>query len=170
MINSKSEVGASGRWVFECRGPDGAKKWTATTPKNLVVDQGLDYLIDAGLSGGSQVSSWYLGLINATPVIASSNTMASHSPWIEVQNYDEAVRPLFIDDGVSSQTVTNSASPAVFTMNASVVVGGAFLVSDNVKGGAAGVLYSASAFLEGDQTVGSGDTITLTSSFSVGAS
>jgi hypothetical protein len=50
------------------------------------------------------------------------------------------------------------------------VVGGAFLTSNNTKGGTTGILFSAADFqAPGDRSVVSGDTITVTYTFSLDA-
>jgi hypothetical protein len=64
---------------------------------------------------------------------------------------------------------TNSASPAVFNINATATVGGAFLTSDNAKSGTTGTLFSASDFTTGDRSVVSGDTLNVTYTFSLTA-
>ena len=66
--------------------------------------------------------------------------------------------------------ISNSASPAVYTINSTSTVGGAFLISDNTKSGTAGVLFSASDFAApGDRAVSNGDTINITYTFSLDA-
>ena len=64
---------------------------------------------------------------------------------------------------------TNSASPATFSINGTTTVGGAFLTSNNTKGGSTGTLFSASDFTGGDRSVVSGDTLTVTYTFSLDA-
>jgi hypothetical protein len=64
---------------------------------------------------------------------------------------------------------TNSTSPAVFNINATSTVGGAFLVSNNTKSGTTGTLFSASDFTTGDRSVVSGDTLNVTYTFSLTA-
>jgi hypothetical protein len=65
---------------------------------------------------------------------------------------------------------SNSASPASYTINATATVGGAFLISNNTKGGTTGVLFSASDFsAPGDRVVASGDTLNVTYTFSLTA-
>ena len=39
-----------GRWEFICRDANGVEKWRDTID-NIVVNAGLNYLLDAGLSG-----------------------------------------------------------------------------------------------------------------------
>jgi hypothetical protein len=60
------------------------------------------------------------------------------------------------------------ASPAVFSINATTTVGGAFLISNNTKGGTTGVLFSAADFAApGDRAVVNGDTLNVTITLSV---
>jgi hypothetical protein len=63
--------------------------------------------------------------------------------------------------------VTNSASPAVFNINASATVGGAFLTSNNTKSGTTGVLFSAADFTSGDRSVITGDILNVTYTLSL---
>jgi hypothetical protein len=66
--------------------------------------------------------------------------------------------------------ISNSGSPAVYTINGTTTVGGAFLTSDNTKSGTTGTLFSAVDFsAPGDRAVVSGDTITVSYSFSLDA-
>lgn len=156
------QAAMKGRWEFICRDKDGVEKWRDTID-NIVVNAGLDYLLDAGLSGGTPITSWYLGLTSATPTVAAGNTMSSHAGWTEVTAYDEATRPTWSDGGVSSQSVSNSGSPADFTISTNGTdIGGAFLTSNNTKGGTTGTLYAAGAFTAGDKSLDDNDTIEVT--------
>jgi hypothetical protein len=66
--------------------------------------------------------------------------------------------------------ISNSASVAVFNINGTTTVGGAFLVSNSTKGGSTGTLFSASDFQSpGDRAVVSGDTLNVTYQFSLTA-
>jgi hypothetical protein len=118
---------------------------------NLVVDEGLNYALDAAFSGGSPITSWYVGIYknNYSPIAAN---VAATFPGAGVANeatteYSESTRPAWTEAGVSSKTITNSASPAVFTFASGVTIYGAFLVSSNVKGGTSGKLGAASKFV-----------------------
>ena len=63
---------------------------------------------------------------------------------------------------------TNSASPASFTINATATVAGAFLTSGSAKSGTTGTLFSAADFGgAGDRSVVSGDTLSVTYTFSL---
>ena len=117
---------------------------------NLVVNEGLNYTLDSAFSGGAPISAWYIGLFknNYTPQAAD---VASTFPGVGVANeatteYTEATRPLWVEAGVVSQVITNSASPAVFTFNTPVNIYGAFLASLNTKATTSGKLSAASKF------------------------
>jgi len=135
---------------------------------NLVVNAGLDYALDAALSGGTAITSWFVGLTDGTPTVAAGDTTASHAGWVEVTAYSEATRQAWTDGGVSGQSVSNSASKATFTINAnSTTIGGGFLVSVSTKGAATGTLYAAGAFTNGDKTLNTNDTVDVTATFTV---
>jgi hypothetical protein len=66
--------------------------------------------------------------------------------------------------------VTNTASPAVFNINGTATVGGAFLTSNDTKGGTTGTLFSAADFgAPGDRSVVNSDTLSVTYTFSLAA-
>jgi hypothetical protein len=159
---------------IECLDKDGNLKWSAES-HNLVVDVGLQDMNTKYFTGTAYTAVWYLGLYGAgasnTP--SGSDTMAIHPGWIEITPYSNATRPAATFGAASladPSIITNSASPAQFNINASSVVGGAFLVSNNTKGGSTGILFSASDFQSpGDRTVASGDTLNVTYTFSLDA-
>lgn len=138
--------------------------------ENIVVNVGLDHALDVTLSAATQITSWLLGLTDGTPTVAAGDTMASHAGWVEVTAYDEGTRPAWTDGGVSGQSVSNSASQARFTISTNgTTVGGAFLTSNNVKGGTTGTLYAAGAFSAGDKTLDDNDTLDVTATFTAAA-
>jgi hypothetical protein len=163
---------AMGRFTMECVGADGQVKWTATE-HNLVVNTGLQYMAGSALTSVTQITTWYLGLYGAaasnTP--AASDTALSHIGWTEITPYSNGVRPTcsFATATTANPSVaTNAASVATFNINAPAVVGGAFLISSNVKGGTGGTLFSAADFQSpGDRTVVSGDTLNITYTLSL---
>jgi len=165
---------AAGKYYVECHDKDGNLKWTAES-KNLVVNVGLQYMAGTALTSVTQITTWYLGLYGsgATNSPAAGNTMASHSSWTEVTDYSNANRvtaTFATATTASPSVVTNTASPAVFNINGTTTVGGAFLTSDNTKGGATGTLFSAADFgSPGDRSVVNGDTLSVTYTFSLAA-
>lgn len=117
---------------------------------NLVVDECLNYTLDAAFSGGTPITTWYIGLYknNYTPIASNvASTFAGAGVANEANaEYDESVRQTWTEAGVSSKTISNTASPATFTFNTSVTIYGAFLISNNTKGGTTGTLAAASKF------------------------
>jgi hypothetical protein len=102
--------------------------------ENLCPDEFINYMLDAGLSGGTQKTSWYLALFSDDHTPAASDTYASPG-FTEADGYDEATRPAWSEAGVSAKQITNSASKATFTMDGTdTTIYGAALVSDNTKG------------------------------------
>jgi hypothetical protein len=177
IISPQSTEGlkATGKFLIECYDKDGKLKWTDES-KNLVVNVGLQYMAGTALDGSTaRITSWYLGLYGAASSNnpAAGDTMSSHAGWTEVTDYTEATRPAatFVAATTANPSVvTNSASKAQFTMNATVTVGGAFLTSNNTKGGTTGTLFSAKDFNSpGDRSTVSGDVVLVTYTFSLSA-
>ena len=174
--NTKAGEAAQATGVFNiiCRDKNGNLKWTAES-KNLVVNVGLQYMAGSALTSTTQVTTWYLGLYGAgasnTP--AAGDTMASHAGWTEVTAYSNAnrVTATFVaPSALNPSVVTNTASPAVFNINGTATVGGAFLTSDNTKSGTTGTLFSAADFgSPGDRSVVNSDTLSVTYTFSLAA-
>jgi len=162
-ISSGAKV--KGIWEFVCRGPDGRIKWRDTI-HNLVVDEGLNHILSSTLAAGTQITAWYIGITNASPVPAAADVMSSHAGWTENTNYTEANRQVWTPGAVSGKSVDNSASKAAFNINTNgQTIGGAFLVSNNTKGGTTGTLYSCGAFTLGNKSVDSGDKLEVTATF-----
>jgi hypothetical protein len=169
-------AGVKGGGVFEvtCRDKDGTVKWSAQS-HNLVVNVGLQDMSTKYFSGSSYTAAWYIGLYGAgaSNSPAASNTMASHAGWVENVNYSETTRRTCTFGTATTadpSVISNTASPASFTISGTTVIGGAFLTSSNAKSGTTGTLFSASDFsAPGDRSVVSGDTIIVTYTFSLDA-
>ena len=167
-------MGAGGVFTVTCVGADGQEKWSDSF-HNLVVNQGLQDMNSKYFSGSSYTATWYIGLYGAAASNnpAASDTMASHAGWTEIVPYSNATRPACTFGTATTadpSVITNSASPAAFTINATATVGGAFLTSNNTKSGSTGILFSASDFAApGDRVVANGDTLNVTYTFSLDA-
>lgn len=144
----------------ECIGADGKVKWVEDV-KNLVVTAGLNDSLDKHLKGSSYTAAWYVGITTASDTFAAGDTMSSHAGWVESTVYSDATRRTLTLGTVSGGSVDNSASKAVFNINASGTIGGAFVVNESTKGGTTGTLYGGAAF-SADRTVVSGDTLNVT--------
>jgi hypothetical protein len=171
-LEAGETASAKGVYTMQCFDKDGNLKWEAECP-NLVVNVGLQDMNDKYFLGSAYTATWYIGLYGsgASNSPAAGDTMASHAGWTEVVPYSQATRPActFATPTTANPSVaTNSASPAVYSINATSTVGGAFLVSDNTKSGSTGTLYSASDFTSpGDRSVVSGDTLNVTYTLSL---
>jgi len=171
-LEAGETASAKGVYTMQCFDKDGNLKWEAECP-NLVVNGGLQDMNNKYFLGSSYTATWYIGLYGsgASNSPAAGDTMSSHAGWTEVVPYSQATRPActFATPTTANPSVaTNSASPAVYSINATSTVGGAFLVSDNTKSGSTGTLYSASDFTSpGDRSVVSGDTLNVTYTLSL---
>jgi hypothetical protein len=157
----------SGRFDVECIGQDGNLKWEDSF-SNIVTNVGLQHILDIlFVSATTQVDPWLVALVadnSAGSTIVAGDTMASHAGWTEDQNYSEGVRQTYVDVR-SGQSVTNTASKASFSINGTTTISGAFLTSDNTKGGTSGTLLAGGNFTGGDRAVLSGDTLNITYTF-----
>jgi len=161
---------ATGLFEIKCHDKDGNLKWSAES-KNLVVNVGLQYMAGTALDGSTaRLTSWFLGLYGAassnTP--ANGDTLSSHVGWTEVTPYsgNRPAATFVTATTANPSVVTNTASPAVFNINATQTVGGAFLCSVNT--GTSGTLFSAADFGgAGDRSVVNSDTLSVTYTFSL---
>ena len=170
--NLRQGAGASGVYTVVCIGADGVEKWRDTFP-NLVVNSGLQLMNDTFFDGTTYTAAWYLGLITgpaASTTFNAADTMLSHGGWTEDTAYSNATRPQVVfgsatlaDPSVIATTATS------FSINGTTTVAGAFLTTDNTKGGTAGTLFSASDFTGGDRLLQSGDTLNVTYTFTLEA-
>ena len=159
---SREGLKFGGVFNVECHGHDGNLKWEEEF-SNVVTNVGLNHILDIlFVSATTQLDPFYVGLTDSTPTAAGSDTSASHAGWTEITDYDEATRQTYTDVR-SSQSVSNTAAPAVFTIDASVTVGGAFL--DSASTGTGGTLLCVGAFTGGDRAVVDDDTLTVTYTF-----
>lgn len=171
---SIEKVKAGGVFTVQCFDSEGNLKWSEEK-HNLVVNVGLKDMNDKYFTGSAYTAAWYIGLYGAAASNnpAAGDTMASHAGWTEVTAYSQATRPAATFAAATTadpSVISNSASVAVFSINATTTVGGAFLTSDNTKGGTSGTLFSASDFAApGDRSVVSGDVINCTYTFSLDA-
>ena len=170
--NLRQGAGASGVYTVVCIGADGVEKWRDTFP-TLVVNSGLQLMNDTFFDGTTYTAAWYLGLItgpSSGTTFAGADTMLSHGGWTEDTAYSNATRPQVVfgsatlaDPSVIATTATS------FSINGTTTVAGAFLTTDNTKGGTAGTLFSASDFTGGDRLLQSGDTLNVTYTFTLEA-
>lgn len=105
---------------------------------NAAIAEGMNYVLDAALSGGSQLTNWYVALMGTDHTVNSTSDDYANSMGTanyESIDYDEATRPAWQEGGVGVQQITNSSNKASFTMGGTDgTIYGAMLVSDSTKG------------------------------------
>ena len=146
-------------WEFKCFDSQGNLKWEDGF-SNLVVDEGVDYLLTEFFKGAAYTAAFFVGLKGAGAV-AAGDTMASHAGWADETVYSNATRPAFTPGAVAAKAVDNSASPAVFNVNGVLSLSGGFICTDSAKGGTTGTLYAAGDFATA-RVLGSGDVLQVT--------
>ena len=128
--------------------------------KNLIVNTGLTYLVGSALIAVTVDTTWFVGLMDASPTVAAADTLASHAGWVEFTEFDEVNRVAWTGVAGAAGVVTNTASPAVFTINAAGGgLGGAFLGGVNTG---TGTMFSGKALTGGNRTVADNDVVQVT--------
>ena len=170
MIEQSTKLG--GVFTVECHDAAGNLKW-AEDFHNLVVNEGLQYSNTQVFKGVTYTATWYIGLVNgpgASNTYAAANDMASHAGWTENVGYTQANRPtLSFGTATDANPSIIAATAAVFSINATGTIAGAFLTTENTKSGTTGTLFSVGNFTVGDRGVVSGDTLNVTYTFSATA-
>lgn len=165
-------VGLKTLYHVECIAPDGRVKWVEDV-YNLITTEGLNDLLTKYFKGSGYTATWYVGLVDgfdSTEAFAAGDTAAEidgTNGWNELQSYDEANRQDLTLGTASSGSIDNTGNVAAFTISATVTVEGAFIISDNTKGGTTGVLYGEAAFSAARSAVDNDTlnvTVTLTAS------
>jgi hypothetical protein len=133
--------------------------------ENIVVNQGLNYLLGAALGAQSVVTAWYIALFSNNYTILASDTAATISVNSgEVTQYTAGVRQNWSSSPPSAQSISNAATQASFTFNATLMVYGAFLISSSAINGTGGILFSGAQFGSPKSVVNS-DILQLTYTF-----
>jgi hypothetical protein len=144
MEGNKLEL--KGRFIAEIiRAKDGSvEKYDIT---NAVTNEGKNKLFDVMFDSATQITAWYIGLIDNTSYSSSpvTDTMSSHAGWIEHTAYDEATRQTWDAGPAASQAITNGTA-ATFTISATGTLRGIFVVSNSTKSGTTGTLWSTALF------------------------
>jgi hypothetical protein len=130
---------------------DGYELIARDVKHNIIPNEGLNDMLDVWINGGSQVLSRYVALFSSDSTPATTWTSANFhgTNCTEWEGYNEAARQLWDVGAVSSQSVDNSASKAVFTSTSTATLYGAAILSASAKDGtsdAAGTLYAATRF------------------------
>lgn len=154
-------MGMRGRWVVE-HIRNGEKIGEYAIP-NLITTAGKNHLLDVGFRAQTQISAWYIGLVDNTSFTAFdvADTMASHAGWIEFSSgYSQSTRVAWSPTAAAAGSISNSTA-AQFDMTASGTLKGIFVTSGSAKNGTTGTLWSGAAF-SGTVPVSNGDQLKVT--------
>jgi len=176
-------LGIQGYYDVKCYDKDGNLKWEEKAP-NLVTAVGKGALFDyyfgaTGTGGGTASGANYLGLVgsaSATANYVQSDTISSHTGWIEVGgtnapaytgNRQSPNWSAATNNGSASPSniVSKAASALTFSMTSSGTVFGCFINSgataSATKDSTTGILYSAGNFTGGSKIVANGDSLAV---------
>ena len=180
---SEEFLGIQGFYDVKCYDKDGNLKWEEKAP-NLVTAVGKEALFDyyfgaTGTGGGTSSGANYLGLVgsaSATANYVASDTISSHTGWIEVGGSNA---PAYTGNrqapswsaatsngsATPNNIVSKAASALTFSMTSSGTVFGCFINSgataSATKDSTTGILYSAGNFTGGSKIVASGDSLAI---------
>lgn len=146
---------------------------------NGITNEGKDHLLDVVFHGDTQITAWFLGLIDdaSFSALAAADVYAQingTNGWDEFTDYtdpanaDSALtRPAWTEGAASGQSITNG-TVVEFDITGSGTVKGVFVVGggtdpedkDDAAGG--GTLWATALFSGGDVPVLNGDTLRVT--------
>ena len=181
---SEEFLGIQGFYDVKCFDSEGNLKWEDKAP-NLVTAVGKGALFDyyfgaTGTGGGTASGANYLGLVgsaSATANYVQSDTISSHTGWIEVGgtnapaytgNRQAPSWSAATNNGSASPSniVSKAASALTFSMTSGGTVFGCFINSgataSATKDSTTGILYSAGNFTGGSKIVSNGDSLAVT--------
>ena len=132
---------------------------------NGIVDVGLNHILEDHFHAGTQVTTWYIGLIDSAGFSAlnAGDTMASHAGWDENEDYS-GTRPQWTCGTAATRQITNAAT-VDFNINAdSLTIKGLFVCGGtgaSTKGAVTGTLWATAAF-GSNVALNDGDTLKVT--------
>lgn len=148
---------------------------------NGIVNQGLNDNLDTYFDSGTQITSWYMGLINLTgytlldptdtydDIDQAGNGWDTFASYTDANNGDSATtRPEWPPDAASGQSITNTTTKAIFDITGAGTVKGIFIcggTNAQTKGdhtAAGNILWSTALFSGGDVVVASSDQLKVT--------
>lgn len=166
QARNRVEAGVKMHNVYRIRGwRKGELLWTEEIP-NLTVTEGLNDILTQYFKGSVYTATWFVGLINnaSFSALAAGDTAAQingSNGWIEATAYSQSVRQTLTLGSASAGSIDNSASAASFSINATITLNGAFVVSNSTKAGTSGKLYGEASFAATRSLI-NGDTVTVT--------
>ena len=153
-----SAIRAGGIFHLVCRDRFGNLKWEDDA-KNLVTNAGLQHMGNVTFRASSQTTTWYVGLMDDTPVVTAASTLAAPGGFTEFDEYSDNRKEWV--EVQSSQSWVNSGTSADFTITgAGGGVGGAFLCAGATSTSV--LLFCGAALTGGNRVVATADTVAVT--------
>lgn len=140
-------------WV-KCDHFRGGKLIHTQEGSNIIPTAGLNHFLDVVMGATAKISTWYVGIFtnNITPDAGDvpGTELGAAGTYGEGQDADYDVpatnKPEYIDVPAAAGVMTNVASPAAFTIAATITVYGAFLSSGIAKTATTGTLLASKLF------------------------
>lgn len=139
---------------------------------NLVTTEGKNDLLTNYFKGSSYTAAFYVGLVTSTGFtsyaagdtaaqIVTTTPSGGNNQWEESTAYSNSTRVAWTGGSASGGSIDNSASKAVFNINATDTIRGGFMITNSTKGGTTGKLYGEADFAAA-RSVLNGDTLNVT--------
>lgn len=143
-MNTQTENSLSFKGYFETQVGDGP--WVRAD--NIVVDQGVMYLINTGLAAGAASTIFYIAPFSGSVTPLAAWTAANFTGnSTEFTNYTESVRQTWQKDTAAGNAIVNNTTPATFTIDTGGgTIRGAALISVSTKSATTGTLIAAARF------------------------
>ncbi|WP_398493389.1 hypothetical protein [Variovorax sp.] len=105
--------------------------------------EGRNYLLNVGVHGGAQVTTWYIALFEGDYTPQEDDAAANiGARATEITAYSQTTRPEFVESAAVGGATDNEASVAQFTLTAPKTVRAFGLLSAAGKGAATGTLLA----------------------------
>ena len=153
--NEVQSVVFRGDYIFETSDKE-MNVYERTEEHNLITGQALLNFAKLIAEQGT-LGSWYIAVGSGTYTPNANETGSTVASAIgEFQGYTQTTRPLFAKNTITTLSeISNSADPAVFTINEDVTIKTVGIVTSNTKGGTGGACLS---LLSTNKTFNAGDT------------
>ena len=121
--------------------------------------EGRNYLMDVGVHGGAQVTTWYVALFEGDYTPQEDDTAANiASRANEITAYSQSLRPEFVEAAAAGGATDNDGNVAQFTLTATKTIRGFALLSAAAKGSTTGKLLAFQK-LSSPRTYGAADVV-----------
>jgi hypothetical protein len=161
LILPREGIRARGTYFHSVNGED------ERIDHNLIPDAGILSILNVYFGATAKINAFYLalfsGAVNPPANLTAANFAATMTEITSnTEGYSQVTRPQFVSSPASAGTIGNLSNKAQFSIvcTTSITVNGAAMLSDNTKGGTAGVLPSCSRFASA-RTLFNGDTFEL---------